>query len=133
MVACTIYTNPTDTICIEEDKRETDCPILSLFAVHETEIDSVKQLGYTVTEKGFPQADGSLSHLAFSKEARGYEFSQSPIIGTELNTQVPCFGPDRERLVIGKENLELVEFPIENEDPIGLCPEYDWKLNGRVD
>ena len=56
----------------------------------------------------------------------------SPIISTEINIEIPCFGPDKDRLVVGRAesyfNANFTgTFPYENENPISTCPEYEWR------
>ena len=42
---------------------------------------------------------------------------------------VPCYGPDRERLLLGERGMELLKFSIEREEPLAACPSYSWRDN----
>ena len=55
-----------------------------------------------MTEEGILQPDGLKVHMVFSKQFNRDVFSQPPIVGTEVNIDIPCFGPERESLVVGK-------------------------------
>ena len=69
--------------------------------------------------------------MVFSKQFNRDVFSQPPIVGTEVNIDIPCFGPDRESLVVGKasalsgQNYTAL-FPYENERTVETCPVYPW-------
>ena len=34
-VPCTTLTNSTDTVCVREEERELNCPIIDIFVVHQ--------------------------------------------------------------------------------------------------
>ena len=74
-----------------------------------------------------------MTHIAFSRLATRVEVGQDPVISTHLNTVKPCFGPDRDRLVLGTGGSDLIKFPIENEDPIENCPTFDWRQTTYMD
>ena len=84
-----------------------------------------------MSEIGYPQNGGLYNtHIAFSKTNRRLEVGAQPVISTSINTVQPCYGPDRERLVVGDEGgFYMINFPIEKEDPLTKCPLYDWRRN----
>ena len=43
-----------------------------------------------------------------------------------MNTQVPCYGFDSERLILSKNQMQQIDFSIEKETPIETCPKYEW-------
>ena len=117
-VPCSAYTAPSDTICVKPYEKEFECPIIDLFVVHQELIPHLTAHGYQVTEDGYQQDGGFKTHIAFSKSIKRKEVSHEPIISTALNSVVPCYGTERESLVLGDKGLELIKFPIEKEDPI---------------
>ena len=49
------------------------------------------------------------------------------MISVTVNTEVPCFGYEKDRLILKTEQMENLTFTIEKELPIKACPEYEWK------
>lgn len=97
-------TNPTETtICV---KDLAECPIIDIFVVNEAEIEGWKSKGFEVTRKGFLDTteEGSSNHIAFSKnQTRNGTDVKDPIISTVMNTREPCFGPEKDGLILTKE------------------------------
>ena len=64
---CSIYTDPNNTVCVEEYKMENECPILDILVVKDDVIPRMKEHGWEVAETGYPQEDGYSTHFAFSR------------------------------------------------------------------
>ena len=58
----------------------------------------------------------------------------TPLIkGGIQSNQVPCYGYDRERLVLPAEQMSAMHFLIEKESPLlEQCPSHPWRDN-RLD
>ena len=132
-VPCSAYTSLTDTVCVKEYEKEHECPIIDLFVVHETIKPYLEANGFTVTSVGYPQMGGYQTFIAFSKTTTRQEVTQEPVISTAMNSIKPCYGTDRERLVLGENGFNLIQFPLEQEDPLIRCPHYDWRRSGVDD
>ena len=46
-----------------------------------------------------------------------------------MNTELPCFGPDKERLILSESEIEYLQLDIEKELPITQCQGYPWRRN----
>ena len=57
----------------------------------------------------------------------------SPFIGSELNTGPPCYGDDKERLILSTSQLEQLDFSLEKENPIVTCSSYSWRRSTSED
>ena len=99
-VPCSLTTLPTETVCIEPDKKPADCPILDFIVIHEEAARSYQNIGYSVTEDGYLQDAGYYTKIAFSKNNARQQVSAEPIISTAMNTRTPCIGYDRDRLIL---------------------------------
>ena len=50
------------------------------------------------------------------------------MISTAINTVQPCFGPEKNRIVLGEDYIDLIQFNIEKEEaPLESCAVYDWR------
>ena len=54
----------------------------------------------------------------------------SPFILSELNTALPCYGYDKERLILSTSQLEKLNFSLEKEEPVVTCTTYPWRKSG---
>ena len=142
-VPCSNYSDSTDTVCVEKDMTD-ECPIIDILVIYSESMDYYKKLGYQVTSKGWLSSqestnsqesdDSYLTYLAFSKVKARVEVGYSAVISTTINTQEPCYGQDRDRLLLLKtrENVSQIHditIPIERDTPLSECPEYEWRLN----
>ena len=50
LVPCSLYTDATDTVCMEPNLVQTECPIIDVFVMHEDLIPYLTQNGFEVTE-----------------------------------------------------------------------------------
>ena len=75
-----------------------------------------------------------MTYIVFSKLGTPVMYgSQSPIVGTVINSKVPCYGPDSERLRVGNAELSRIQLGVEKEEPIGDCPLNDWRAVGYIE
>ena len=51
---CSDKTWPSETVCIEQDKLDTDCPIIDLFVINDYEAGLWIKKGFKVSELGYP-------------------------------------------------------------------------------
>ena len=99
LVPCN-YNSPADeTVCVKEYEWEFECPIVDILLVHE---DNIFQLEseFKITEKGYPNKDEKKTFIAFSKTLTRENESYAPIISSAINTGLPCYGPDKDRLIV---------------------------------
>ena len=54
LVRCSPETSFTDTVCVKEEDREAECPIIDLFVVHETVAYYYRSQGFNLTKDGYP-------------------------------------------------------------------------------
>ena len=74
------------------------------------------------------------SFIAFSRTTVRPGYSYAPLIGSFMNSQNPCFGPDQDRLIVDDNDLDLqLSFDIEKEQPINSCPTYEWRLKNKTE
>mmetsp|Transcript_42405 Transcript_42405/g.55914 ORF Transcript_42405/g.55914 Transcript_42405/m.55914 type:complete len:154 (-) Transcript_42405:1785-2246(-) len=123
----------TDTVCVKEYEREFECPIIDLFVVHETIKPYLEANGFTVTDVGYPQQGDYQTFIAYSKTTTRQEVGQEPVISTSINSVKPCYGVDKERVVLGDNGFDLISFPLEKEEPLQRCPHYEWRRSGYDD
>lgn len=134
LVPCSKITNATDTVCVKEYERDYECPIIDLFVIHEDNSPFFEANGFQVTEGGYYQEEGDYStKVAFSKKNARVGIGHEPIISTALNTVSPCFGAERDALVLGEKGIELLTFPLEKEFFLEQCKVEDWRKNFFVD
>ena len=57
MVPCSEFTPATDTICIEESRKEEDCPILDLAFIRNDEALRMVSEGFLIADFGFADYD----------------------------------------------------------------------------
>ena len=93
--------------------------------INEGSVSKFQSQGYQTTQNSYPTADGSRMKLAFSKTVSSGSYS--PIMGTAMNTYIPCSGYDRERLILSGYDMQQVKFSLEKEDPIETCPAQEWR------
>ena len=74
-------------------------------------------------------------YIAFSKTVVREGQSYAPIISSAINTlgNYPCFGPDRDRLIIAEGELLWLDFGLELESPVYNCTEYTWRQIQDID
>ena len=127
LVPCSDKTPPSETVCVKEYEREFECPIIDIYILKEHEKADAVQLGYQVTETGFP--GNSAVFIAFSKTEVREGQSYAPIISSAINSKgnYPCFGPDKDRLIIPEDDFLWLDFSLELESPISNCTEYTWR------
>ena len=98
--------------------------------MHESVAYYWRNNGFNLTEDGYPQEDGYRVFLGFSQYQTRVGFGKEPIIATTMNSVKPCYGTDRNRLVVGDaQNRALISFPLEREAELLKCPEFDWRNN----
>lgn len=102
---CSAFTQPSETVCWLIGKDKSDCPIIDIILVNEREEEAkLKQLGYSFTSQGFDlneEESTTSTRIAFSKQnSIDNNHSKEAIMSVTLNTFVPCFGYDSERLVL---------------------------------
>lgn len=51
----------------------------------------------------------------------------APIIKAGMWTTQPCYGFDKDRLVLDIEQLMNLQFSVEKESPLEMCPDYEWR------
>ena len=83
---CSRITSATDTVCMEKEKHESDCPIIDVFATHQNQIPMLTSNHFKVTEDGYDQDGLFKSHIAFSKLTTRFWVGQDAVISTKLNT-----------------------------------------------
>ena len=131
---CSPFTAPSDTVCVLPERTVDDCPIIDLFVIHEGIASYLIKNGFKVTSLGFKDQAGAFqTYLAFSKYTSRREVGLEPIISTAINSVKPCYGTDRERLVLGDQGADLIRFPIEKEEPLVDCPFNIWKRASTED
>ena len=101
-VPCSYYTTINDTICVKEYERDYECPIIDMFVVHEDLIPYLRANGFELTEEGFVQEGGYATHIAFSRVTTRTDSRQEPIMSTVINTVQPCYGPEKETIVLSE-------------------------------
>lgn len=64
----------------------------------------------------------------FSKNVAREGISLEPIIGSAISStgQLPCFGTDKNKFVVGDSKLQLTTIAAEKETALAACPFYDW-------
>ena len=51
-------------------------------------------------------------------------------MSTVINTVQPCYGPEKETIVLSEEFIDQLQFTIEKENPpLVACSLYDWRKN----
>lgn len=69
-----------------------------------------------MTEGSYYHAEGDYNtKFAFSKSRARIEATYEPIISTTLNTLAPCYGEERDALILGETGIERLTFPLEKE------------------
>lgn len=53
--------------------------------------------------------------------------SKEPIIDTSLNTQRPCYGSEKESLVLTANQIENIQVSLEKEQMLTACTENAWR------
>lgn len=115
-------------MCIEPEKFDTDCPIVDIFAVSDTQEASWRDKGYTVTELGYPQ-DGYSTKIAFSKTQARDSATSEPVISVVITSGTPCYGFDSDKLVIEPEWVNTESYQLEKDKPISQCPPTEFQPN----
>ena len=108
LIPCSSFTSVDDTVCINpEDVANFKCPIVEILLASEDELDELHEIGYQSTEQVISLATSRMPlHFVFSTNVTtGEEVSGSPIVSSAINTEVPCFGPDYERLVFSTKQF----------------------------
>ena len=126
---CSPATTASDTVCWPKNMDKSNCPILDIFLV------SGKENIETFQEQGFLFADGDLeingfdTKIAYSKIITRFPFSSmEPIMSITLNTFLPCFGYESERLILsGPFTDDMADFTLEKEMPISACWPHKWR------
>ena len=116
-VPCSPHSSASETVCIAQG-QEYDCPIIDLLFIQEDMVSSMQDLGYTIVKS-------PSRYIAFSKTL-GHTDSDNinPFIGSAINTQQPCYGLDKHRLIIDESSID---FTLEKNNPINACEENEWR------
>ena len=69
--------------------------------------------------------DIATKKLSYSKERARDGYNMEPIMGATLNTRVPCFGPDSDKIVLPTE----IETDL---DHIAECTKHDWLSDNGI-
>ena len=76
------------------------------------------------------------AHIAFSKliTREGYDktkmfVDQQPIISTAINTKQPCFGLEKDAMILGSDGKANLSFELEKEVTVENCSIDDWRKN----
>lgn len=124
---CSDKVSPSETVCWPDGESKENCPILDIIIISVDFEESWIRRGYKMTQNTFPNRGPGTSQtkLAFSKlyGRKQVNGQQEPIISTTINTYVPCFGYDNERLILSGDQIAKTFLPFEKEDPIQVCPE----------
>ena len=46
-----------------------------------------------------------------------------------INTELPCYGPNKDRLILSENEIAFLQIDVEKELPIEQCPGYPWRRN----
>ena len=87
-VPCSEFTIPSDTICIEPERKKPDCPIIDMFLVKESAMNLWKD-SFEFTAKNFGNfSDKDKTRLAYSKTHTRNKVVNNgePVIDTVINT-----------------------------------------------
>ena len=106
---CSRETKHTETICLEPERIPTDCPIIDMMLVKESEALSWQADGYTVIQspRFVPiKPDQAPRVLAFTKDKFRNYVSGGPIMEIITNTQNPCFGNSKQSLRLTKMQIK---------------------------
>ena len=106
---CSPHTSHSETICMPYENNKRDCPIIDMLVIAAEQEGMWRNRGYQTTSKTFYSLAGNTFNLkiAFSKRTSRdkTEGSLEPIISATLNTYVPCYGYDSERLILSGHQL----------------------------
>lgn len=75
------------------------CPILDMKIVFKSSMSGLDLTGYKFTSNSFT-IGGDTGYVAYTKTRVKDSTNYEPIIGTEINTGIPCYGPDKNRLIL---------------------------------
>ena len=72
---------------------------------------------------------GQRTKVAFTRRNPRRKTSFEAVIGSTINTEIPCYGENEDRLIIASDNLfeSQLDFDIEKENPIDECPALPWR------
>ena len=133
---CSKETAASETVCWLENKSTNECPILDIKIISVDEEQLWIDAGYKTTLSTWPaRGTGySATKIAFSTTTsnRGIGsngVSREPVISSALNTYIPCYGYDSDRLILSSYQMDKIQSPIEKDDPLQICPKHDWRRN----
>ena len=136
---CSEKTSESETVCWPVGDSKENCPILDIIIISNDFEKGWLEQGYKTTRNSFPPLGSkesiSTTKIAFSKlQSRDEtEGGQEPIIGSAMNTFIPCFGHNSERLILGGDEMEKAKFSIEKEEPLEICPNVIWRDESEGD
>ena len=105
-VPCSNYTMPSETVCVPINSDKSECPILDILVRREDAVSDLTSTGYKITENSYDFGDNQRYKIAFSKFfSQQYDFdgARDPIIDLVINTDAPCFGYERDKLILPEE------------------------------
>ena len=114
---CSPFTKPAETVCIKKGSDKADCPIIDILVIDQSFEPTWQIRGYKTTEKSYPYNGDSTTKIAFSKTTARLldKRSNDPIIGFAINTNIPCYGYDSDRLILNNDQMSKIKFTIEKE------------------
>ena len=85
--------------------------------------------------ESFSSVNGVEEVVVFSKlnHRKSISLSVSPLIGATINTKAPCYGSNRDKLVLKHEQILSSSFYLEKEEPVYFCPYVNYKQNRSGD
>ena len=122
---CSEETAATETVCWLENESKRECPILDIKVISVDKEQLWIDAGYETTPNTYPArgTGNSASKIAFSKETSNRHKGQSgtsrePVISSVLNTYIPCYGYDSDRLILSSYQMDQIQSSIEKDDPL---------------
>ena len=112
---CSEETAATETVCWLDNKSKNECPILDIKVISVDKEQLWIDAGYETTRSTWParSAGNPETKIAFSKttsnRSKGLSgISREPVISSVLNTYIPCYGYDSDRLILSSYQMDKI-------------------------
>ena len=101
-VLCSDASDATEAVCMERQNLD-QCPILDIVVIYKKDISYYQVIGFEIAGN-WPIDEGVdekySTYLAFSKISARKGVGYGPVMGTTINTREPCYGAEKDQLII---------------------------------